>query len=427
MHYPVGRFVPIETLPDHRTRRVVVGTTVRKPLVVLQAYLATLDWQERPKQTHFDYCFVPDFTPDQQDAYQYLLKWVNERGGTLIQAVPSTTEDFSDAAHHDSHQWSSTAMARVGHQKNLIIQYALESKADALWFVDADLLLDRTTFLSLNSCDKPIVTGVYWTHWSKRSTETSPAIAMPQVWLRHPYELSGRGMDDAEFRQKLLSRTLTRVWGFGANTLIARRVLEAGVNFDYLPDVPREGLMGGEDRHFCIRTERLHIDAYADPWPEQFHIYHAEGDIPRIPEMLKRLGAEHPKKARLGDLVSLRLRPLEPLPVAPGQFQQPQPVLLRGRLGQLALMPEIEEAVYGLIRGERCVVKCHFPIHYPAPFLRGRTRLIEVTLLDCKSFGFPPIVENELHVGQNSGAWHDRLTLVPNQLASIAEDLPDAS
>lgn len=411
----------LNPLPGQRETVIVVGTSVRKPLNILSAHLQSLAWQELPSRTRIVPVYVPDFSPDQSDAQELLFRFVNERGGILIQGASQGGEDFSDAAHHDSHVWTQTAMARVGHNKNLIIQKALEIGADYVFFCDADLILDRTTIKSLVDAQKPISSAVYWTYWTKRGTETRQVHAAPQVWLRHPYDLSGRGMDDAEFRQKLLARGLTRVWGFGACTLIQRSVFEAGVSFEYLADVPQTGLMGGEDRHFCIRAERLHIDAYADSWPDVFHIYHGDLDVPRIPEMIARLGTPHPEKPSLGDLVSLRLRPLEPVPVGPGQLQQAATVQTRGRLGQLAMLPEIEEAVYSLKRGEKQVVRVHYPVHHPLGWLRGRTRLIEVTLIDCKPFAHPPILEDELYVGQNSGAWHDQVTLNANQHESIRE------
>ncbi len=62
------------------------------------------------------------------------------------------------------------------------------------------------------------------------------------------------------------------------------------------------------------------------------------------------------------------------------------------------MLPEIEEAIYGLTRGEKRIVKTTFPIHSPVGFLRGRQRLIEVSLLDCKPFGYPPVVSEDLIV-----------------------------
>lgn len=402
-------------LPDQRETVVLVGTTVRKPLAVLKPYLDSLAWQELPTRVRMVPCFVPDFTPEQADAQDYLFRWVNERGGTLLQGVPSQAVDFSDDPIHDSHQWQLASMLRVGEHKNRIIQFALAVHVDYLFFADADLILDTTTLASLLAADRPIVTATYWTRWSKRQGEKSEPVSGPQVWLQHPYQLFGRGMEEPEFRAKLLDRNVHRVWGFGACTLLQRRVLEAGVNFSHVPGVPTDGLMGGEDRHFCIQAERRHIQAFADGWPDIFHIYHADQHVPRVPEMVARLGRVHHRCARLGDLVSLRLRPLEPLPVSPTQYQQSTPVTLRGRLGTLKLLPEIEEAVYNTERGQTVVERVHFPIHYPVPFLRGRTRLMELTVVDIKPYGFPPIVEEELRVGPNSGAWQDVAALTPQQ------------
>lgn len=392
-------------LPDQRVHRVVVGTTVRKPLVVLQAYLQSLDWQERPPRTEFLYCFVPDFTPEQDDARAYLFQWVNDRGGRLLAGHPAASKDFSDAPGLQSHEWQPSAMARVGANKDMIIQFALQQRADALWLVDADLILDRTTYVSLASCERHIVTGVYWTRWQASTPETGRIDAGPQVWNTHPYGMDGCGMDAAEFRQKLLSRDIVRVKGFGANTLIDQKALEAGVSFDFLPDVPLTGLLAGEDRHFCIRCERMHIDAYADNWPDIFHVYHAATDVAKIPAMVARLGTEHPTTVRFGDLVSVRLRALEPIPTGPNRVQHQPPQYVRGRLGQIAMLPELEEAVATMQRGETRIVSVGFPVHHPIPFLRGKTRLIEAWLVDCKANQFPPVVEEELWVGPTSGAW----------------------
>lgn len=367
----------LKPLPDARVTTILCGTTVRKSLPVLQAYLASLDYQELPPRHKLAHAFVPDFTAEQSDAAEYLFRWTNERGGTLIQGVPSQADDFVDS-HGPTHQWSPSAMARVGANKNLILQHARDSHADYMLFVDADLVLDRTTVASLLSAEKPITTAVYWTSWSKGQPP------QPQVWLQHPYQLEGRGMDAAEFRGKLVNRELTRVWGFGACTLLDRRVIESGVSFAYLPGVPTEGMMAGEDRHFSIAAERRHIDAYADGWPDIAHCYHPE-DHANIPELVARLGAPHPRLAGIGDLVSLRLRPLEPMQVGPQRYQGLPPVLVRGRLGALPLAPELEAAVLTLPRGEQKIVKVAMPLHHAFPQFRGKNRLIELSVIDVKA------------------------------------------
>lgn len=410
----------LEPLPDHRRRLVIVGTTVRKPLPVLAAYLNSLDWQAKGKDVDFHFVFVPDYPEKGTDAEAHLRDWVKFRGGTVLRGAPSVAGDFAEGPGLDTHQWSAPAMARVGHNKNLILRYALEHKADAIWLPDADLVMDRTTFASLDALQKPIATAVYWTRWSKRQTETQRVPASPQVWLLHPYQLSGRGMDEAEFRQKLINKEVTRVYGFGACTLFDRRVIEAGVNFSYLPDVSQQGLMAGEDRHLSIRAERLHIESVADPWPDIGHVYHAE-DVQKIPEWTERCGQEHPQVAGLGDLVSLRLRALEPLPVGPGRLQQVAPQNVRGRLGAIPLAPELEEAVSTMQRGETNIVRVHHPLSHPAPFFRNRTRLIQVDLLDVKANRPSPVLDEDLYWCSVSGRVLDKAGLSGEQHESIAE------
>jgi hypothetical protein len=412
--------VQLEKLPDHRDRVIVVGTSVRKPLPVLTAYLAGLDHQELPPRTRVHYVFAADFQPDQADAEIVLREWVTQRNGEVLRGVPSALGDFTDQ-HPQAHQWSGSAMARVGQNKNKIIRRALELKADAVWFLDADVIADRTTLASLVACEKPIVCGNYWTVWGKPPGETQQIFSGPICWLQHPYSLAGRGMEDWEFRAKLIRREVVQVWGQGACSLIDRKVLEAGINFDYLPDVSRDGLMGGEDRHLCIRAERSHIPMIADNWPDQFHIYRPEDEV-KIPAMLKRLSTPHPTKAILGDLVSLKIQALEPLPTQRGlQHLAPYPV--RGRLGTIPMLLELEEAVYGMTRGQSVTVRAHCPVSHPLPYFRGRARLFRIQLVDCKPYQHPPILEDELHVGRFSGKWIDRTTLTPQLQAGLAEQI----
>ena len=399
--------VQLEVLPEYKTHKIVVGTSLRKPLPVLQAYLASLDWQEKPEHVEFLYAFVNDGLAE--DAKAFVDKWLQERNGTWIRGIPAGMPDFADVSV-DSHQWSGSAMHRVGQNKNRILKHALQNGAEGAWLADADLIMDRTTFGSLWALEAPIATAVYWTHWTRRGTETRKIHAAPQVWLRHPYGLEGRGFDEATFRQRLLDRQLVKVPGYGACTLIRRQALEADANFDYLPDVPLVGLMAGEDRHFCLRAERLHIPALADPWPDIFHIYHLPEDAEQIPTMAGRLARFPLLRPHLGCLVSLRLQPLEPVPHSSG-WTMLAPQYIRGRLGALVLMPELEEAVYGMNRCTELTIPVHFPTSHPVAYYRGKRRLIRVKLVDCKFMGFPPVVENELLIGASGKHWLDTTTL----------------
>lgn len=412
--------IELSPTPDYRDTVIVIGTSCRKPLEVLQPYLASLAYQELPPRTRLHPIFVADW-PTKDPAEDYLRQWVSERGGEILRGVPTSGGDFADGKGLVTHQWTLNAMKRVAANKNKILQRALGLKADYVFLCDADLILDRTTLYSLLAAEKPVTTAVYWTHWIKQTSETRTSYAMPQVWLVHPYGLSGRGMDEAEFRAKLTSRELTRVWGYGACTLIKHAVLEAGISFTDVPGgLPPGPMSDGEDRHFCHRVEAAHIEAFADAWPDVFHAYDADTQVPMIPQMVARLGVNHPMGPALGDLVSLKLEALEPVPHQHGWTQVPRQHV-RGRLGQVAIMPELEEAVYGMSRGDTKIIPVHMPLSHPVGYFRGRRRLIRVTLVDTKPFCAPPVLESELHISPRSRAITDTLTLLPAQLEGMAE------
>ena len=409
--------VDLALLPEHQPRVIAVGTSVRKPVAVLRHYLASLAAQELPPNTTLLPIFVLDGAD--ADAAALLRDWIKERNGVLLDDALPNAADFSDA-HPDSHQWSESAMRRVGESKDRIIAAARRLNVDALWFCDADLICDTTTLKSLLASPGPITTAVYWTHWSARTTETRESYAAPQVWLRHPYDLKGAGYAEHEFRAKLAARGLLKVAGYGACTLLSRRALEAGVSFAPVAGVPQQGLMAGEDRQFCIRAQMLHLDGWADAWPDIFHIYHPT-DIAKAPEYAARLAVPHAQRAGFGDLVNLTIQPIEPIPWGGGGFTAVPAQYLRGRLGALPLAPELEEAVYDLARGEARIVTVHFPVHYEVPFYRGKRRLIRVTLNDCKPLGWAPTLEDEVLRGTRSGAALHRANYTERQIAGMAE------
>jgi len=404
--------VELSTLPAVRENLIVIGSSVRKNVDVLKAHFQTIDWQLLPPRTRLVPVYVNDHDPSQADSTAYLRGWVEAHGGTILPGLPRPIGDFIDTGT-PTHQWTPTAMLRVGKHKDKIIQHALDIRADAVWFVDTDLLLDRTTLLSLWHANQPITAAVYWTQWQR-----GQGIAGPQVWLQHPYGLDGRGYTAPEFRRKLIERQLTQVWGQGACTLIRAPWL-ASCSFQPVPGAPLDGMWAGEDRHFCLRAEQQHIPMYADPWPDIQHLYHLPEDLTNVQQYLSRLGHLAEGSPVFGDLCSVTIRAVEPVPSGPNQVANIPLQCIRGRLGGIQWLPEVEEAVTGLLRGQTALVGVHPGADHPIPYFQGRRRLLEITLVDHKPYGFAPVVEEELWVGPKSGRWVDKTTVNPQQLEAL--------
>lgn len=413
--------VALAPVPPLHVPKVLVGSVVRKPPVVVQAFLASLAWQRFRRPTNVDYFFITDFAPGDQGAQESvaLLKAFTPN------VVERTNQGNDYSEQGPSHQWTPTAWHRCGAFKNEIIQRTLDGGYDALWLVDADVLCDPYTLQSLLDAEAPIVAGVYWTHWLKQPPGAAQVIhAAPQVWLRHPYQLDGHGLTEADFRKLLITRQLTRVGGLGACTLFHRSALAKGVSFAPVPEgLPPGPMADGEDRHLCERARRLHLPLLADAWPDIWHAYHPS-EYTDIEKWMARLGRERPQAPPApGDLVSFKLELNEPIP----QPQNAQmltyvgPQFVRGRLGTLGLLPEVEEALASMTPGERRVLHLHFPAHYEYTTLRSQTRIATLTLFDAKSFGAAPVVEEELFTGSRSGARIDATTMTTQQLDKILE------
>jgi hypothetical protein len=412
-------------VPHDQTHLIIIGTTVRKPANITAAYLQSLAWQVEPKQVQRMYVFVDDGSPP--ETRQLLDAFVAQHGGVVWDAETATQADFTDQGV--THGWTNTAMDRVGRSKDRILDFARYQRAEAVWFCDADLICDPMTLGSLWSVPEPIVCATYWTRWNKVPAGHPPIHAGPQVWLAHPYTLQGLGMEEWEFRRRLVERQLTEVVGQGACTLIRRSALLKGVSFAPWPGNQLPGIGQGEDRHFCMRAEALHLKQVADPWPDIFHIYHRPEDEALIPEMSMRLsrpemrpelshGLTAPAPA-LGDLVSLDLTALEPVLTPQGPHHPPMQ-LVRGRLGSLKMHPELEDAVLDMQRGEVRVVPVHFGLDYEFQPYRGQRRLIRCTLIDHKPHGYAPVIEDELIVNRVRSAL-DTTTLTPDLIDQMRE------
>ena len=381
--------------------RVLAGASVRREPALLDACLTTLKWQELPPDVRLDLCFVDDFLPDQREPGRQLLR---DAGSDILSGVEQVaTADFSDAAP-DTHHWQLSAFERVAANKQRILDRAVKEFYTHVWICDTDLLLDPRTLASMLAVDKPIVAAVYWTRW--QAGQNVPA--QPQVWLKHPYELQGRGMDAAEFRRKLTARQLTRVWGLGACMLVRTDLLQKGVRYyPLLPELLQAaqhtglGMFAGEDRTFCTLAERLHADMWADPWPDIFHVYRPD-DAQYVPTYMHEMELRtrnRPLYPDYGDDVSLQIMPCEDARVGPQS--------LRGRLAALRLLPEIESAVRGMQRGDRRLVGVAFPVDYPLagtgnpaiagnwlPY-RGTRKVVEVHLVDHRPHGLPPVLRDD--------------------------------
>ena len=175
----------------------------------------------------------------------------------------------------------------------------------------------------------------------------------------------------------------------------------------------------GEDRHFCARAEALHLKMVADPWPDIFHAYHPQ-EYFQIGDYLYRLERTQQKEPHLGDLISAKVEVIDPVPDGNGNMHRLGAKWVRGRLGSLNVLPEIEEELGGMQVGAHKLLKIHYPSHFSLPQLRNQNKIVRLTLLDAKPFMIAPVIDREVFVGNRSGRWIDHTTLTDEQMDDIA-------
>lgn len=357
--------------------RILAGTICRVDPETLEAHLELLKGQQVDDDVEIDYFYIDDNTDPLS------TKLLQEH----VECVPAGPRplDADYQVTEQTHLWKVATFDFLAKEKQRILDKAVEGHYDAVWLCDADLLCDPGTLQSLVDSDQDIVSAVFWTKWQQE------APALPQVWLQHPYELHGRGYTQYEFLSALSERQLVPVYGLGACTLVRTEVLDRVRFFPRLSGLPDGGMWQGEDRSFCIRAERSHVRMCADGWSDVWHCYRPS-DRAALGGISTALSdVQFSSTPACGDLVSIGIRPLE----EPGLGQHQE--ILRGRLGQMKLLPEIEAALLTMEPRESQIVEATFPQWLPetpvlttkgradaAASLRGKTKRFYVTLFAAR-------------------------------------------
>lgn len=350
--------------------KILAGAVVRQQPVVLRAYLETL--RAQVGDFKLDFAFVDDC--DDPDSKMMLML-----AGKVFQAGPK--EHGSEyAVDETTHRWTLPLFAWLAKEKQRLIDYARDNNYDAIFIVDSDLILAPDTLASLVATQKDVVSAVFHTKW----TPDSPPL--PQVWLAHPYEFQGMGREAHEFLGDIAERKLVRVAGLGACTLIRSGVFDRIAYWPLLEGLPTGGMWQGEDRHFCVRAQRNHVELWADAWPDVFHCYRPS-DIPNLSSVREKLSASKIGHPGTGDLVSFTIQPLEE-PNMAGYVEH-----VRGRLGCIRVLPEIENALLNMSAGQDRIIKVRFPMYYPMQEYRGNTKLFRIKLLGIRDNHYAPVLD----------------------------------
>ncbi|ASK61093.1 glycosyl transferase [Virgibacillus phasianinus] len=249
-------------------KRILVGSPVHQKPEILNEFLLSLTGL-KSDSFDLDFFFVDD--NNDEKATELLLDFKQHRERVTIYQSKQEDDYFCD---DQTHYWNEQLVWKVANFKNRIIKKAVEEQYDYLFLIDSDLVLHPMTMEYLVKADKDIVSEVFWTKWQPVSEP------QPQVWLVDEYgqwhQERGEELSDKEIAiryQSFLSMLkipgLYEVGGLGACTLISKKALTIGVNFNPIKNLS----FWGEDRHFCVRAAAMGISLYVDTHVPAYHIY----------------------------------------------------------------------------------------------------------------------------------------------------------
>lgn len=255
------------------TTKVLIGSPIHQKPRILKHFLASLQTID---QQGMDISFY--FIDDNDDllSSELLVRFQEQKESVYLEKSEIVEQYTCD---EKTHYWKESLIWKVASFKNKMIKEALRLQVDYLFLIDSDLLLHPKTLQQLLSVKKEIVSEIFWTKWQPHSPE------LPQVWLKDQYtqynKKRGETLTELEMKQKqhlFLEKMripgVYEVGGLGACTLISKKAMEWGVNFNEIPNLT----FWGEDRHFCIRAQALGIPLHVDTTYPATHLYR-ESDV----------------------------------------------------------------------------------------------------------------------------------------------------
>ncbi|MGL5415435.1 MAG: glycosyltransferase [Clostridium sp.] len=261
-------------LTNLKGKKVLISSSICQEKNILNEFLKSLKELDS-EGLSIGYCFIDD--NKESEATEILENFRKEVCDVVLLETNNLVKESEYICDEYTHRWNENLIERVAYLKNKIIKYFLSSDYDYIFFIDSDIILHPLALKSLIISQKDIISNIFWTKWSPESNE------LPQVWLKDEYTLYNHSSlkyltqdeinsEIQKFLDKLRKPGIYKVGGLGACTLIKRKVLEKGVNFDEIYNIS----FFGEDRYFCIRAVALGFDLYVDTHYPAYHIYRRE-------------------------------------------------------------------------------------------------------------------------------------------------------
>ena len=223
-------------------KRILITAPLRQDADVFDAYQDGLDALEVPEGFSVDRFYVvndcPEVIPRIRDA-----DYIEIENGEVYEKT------------HNDHLWTLDLMWKMGEMRNITIRRMLDGGYDYWLSIDTDIVVDPWTLYHLIQADKDIVSEIFWTQGANGAWWCN-------AWMADQYSAP-----DEEWKKP----GLYPVGMTGALTLVRRKVFEAGVSYERIPNIFRA--LRGEDRHFSVRAACAGFGMWIDTHCPAKHLY----------------------------------------------------------------------------------------------------------------------------------------------------------
>lgn len=226
-------------------KKILITAPLRQDADIFEAYQEGLDRLEVPEGFEVSRFFVVNDCPE-------VIPHI--RNAKI--EVCDTGEAYEKT--HNDHLWTLDLMWKMGELRNRTIREMLDGGFDYWFSADTDLILNPWTLYRLIEADRDIVSEIFWT--------TGPdGNEWCNAWMEDQYS-----RPEAEWKKP----GLYRVGMTGALTLVKRKVFEAGVSYERIPNIRKA--LRGEDRHFSVRAACAGFEMWIDTNCPARHLYTRE-------------------------------------------------------------------------------------------------------------------------------------------------------
>lgn len=231
------------------------------PTILITSLIHNRDWI----LPQFVKCLKNIAYPKDKIKYYFVVNNTTDASFKILQ------NEFPDALIHEynfkrnkigEHKWDKTLIYHMAVMRNATLEIAEKLKVDYMINIDSDILFPPELIKHLVSCDRRIISPVFFAGWSSNNK-------LPQCWSRGGYDL-----DESLLNIFKNYKTLVQVGGLGAFTCIHKSVWQKGVNYTRVENLPND--VFGEDRDFCIRAKVNGFNLWASTYFKLLHVDNKE-------------------------------------------------------------------------------------------------------------------------------------------------------